>query len=381
MTRPLEQRLRDDLHDTAGEIRPSADLAGRVLDAADERDRGSRQAIAVTFIVSGVAAAAVAVALTGDPDRPKGQVTPPLNASTNRADDTTPPQDALASLPLGPPPDRPFVANDQLRDGDQIVALPGTDAGVVDRVAGGWLILVEHHSRSGFTSEFGVLTPDGQFRPLAGGNVFMQEAAVSPNGRQVFIDGAAVDVASGRIIATFSGRTGATIGWNATGVVYRSYAHGGTPSYLWALVRPPVLLSADVVMVARDSTRALVREPRCVSVVELLPNGATSQVARWCGDPVYELSPDGTYVLGRGPAARVVTGNDVVRFDALSAMRVQGDPGWEDNTHVLFPVELSGSRVQVLRCNVGTGDCERAGAPVRVDVNDTVSFSGLTGER
>jgi hypothetical protein len=247
------------------------------------------------------------------------------------------------------------------------------------------LILAEHDEKGGgFTSEFGVLDADGHFRPLAGGSAFMQEAAVSPDAREVFINGAAVAVDTGQIVDSFDGPPGVTVGWGSAGVVYRRSPDDGTRSFLWQPGGSPVPLSVDVLMVARDSNRVLVREPRCVSVVELIPNGATSLVAKWCGNVnfVYELSPDGTYVLWKGAVAQTVTGNQVVRFDALSGVQVlEWTRGWEDASHILFPVELHGSKVQIVRCDVSTTECERAGSPVRVAASDIVSFSGVSGER
>lgn len=377
----LEQRLVRDLARAAQASPESVLVVRRVMETAQQRQT-PRRLILVAVVACVAGAVGVALLANGGDDVSRTPAPPPVTGPLRPGPAGV--EEVLAAMPLGAAPTKPFVAAGVLHDGAERVRLPGTGGGVVNRVDGGWLVLVEHDrtERGGvFTSEFGVLDAAGGFRPLPHPRVSAQEAVISPDGSQIF-HGSVVDLASGQVVGSPDVRPTLSTGWNAAGIVYQGAPYGNGPSYFWVPGEPAARLAVDVLMVARNSDRALVFGPDrdCMSVVELLSGGATSEVARWCGQPVYELSPTGRYVLQDGPVATTVEGGNQVRFQDVVGLPTRS-PGWEDETHVLYPVETSDRTVQPVRCDVTTGSCERAGEPVSLTTRDDVSFSAVSGER
>lgn len=379
MTTTLENRLRDDLRLAGTAVRPSAGFSARVVGAASRR-RPLRLAISAAAAAGGVAVVAVGVGVTDLVQR--------SDSSTRTEVTTAPPSESLdpgqvlAALPDGRPPERPISVNGALHDGNHIVPLPGRDGGVVDRVAGGWLVLAENRTDGAFTSTFGVLSPDGSFRELPSfPDRFTQEAAVSPDGNEVFSDSTVLDMRDGAVVDQLARPAATSVGWNQAGIFYTDRS---ARTHLWSPGADPVQLKVDVMTVAEDSDRVLVRGPGrgCASVVQVSAEGATSALFKGCGETVpSDLSPDGDRVLTRDLDVVSIADGAVTALPALAGLQDRDESaGWEDNGHILVAVRASGDHVQPVRCDVVAATCERAGEPLST-VNDYIDFSSYAGEK
>lgn len=379
MSTELEDRLRDDLRVAAIAAEPSGDFASQVLADVPRRTRSRGIAVGAVAALASLASVATAVWVAG--------LSWPTDSSTRTQVASAPPsavspRQSLVALPAGAPPGRPISINGMVHDGDQVVPIPGRDGGVVDRVDGGWLVLSEHWSFGAFSSQFGVLTADGSFRALpAFPGRFTQEAAVSPDGSQVFSDSAVLDVGDGTVVDRPALVAASAIGWNQAGIIYLD-AIGRTT--LWSPGSDPAQLKVDVMTVAEDSDRVLVRGPGrgCASVVQVSAEGATSALFKGCGETVLsDLSPDGDRVLTRDLDVVSIADGAVTALPALAGFQDRVESaGWEDNGHILVAVRASGDHVQPVRCDVVAATCERAGEPLST-VNDYIDFSSYAGEK
>lgn len=399
----LEQRLKRDLAQAADAAPESATVARRVIDTADRPDTHRRFVIAA--LAAGAAAATVtAVALAAGPDQSAVPRPSPGDSAPTTTDGKPAVSEALAALPLGEPARKPFVIDTTLYDSGKTVRLPGTRGDVYGRVDGGWLVRVDHDERSSggtYTSELGVLDASGELRVLASQDrgPTTDHVALSPDHEQVFIRGDVVDIASGELVDRLADKVTQTYGWNETGIVYLSGASRRTS--IWAPGEAPQPLNREIGFVGTQSTRALASFS-CRWPVELSATGQLTTIGtRDCDEPSgIELSPDGRHVITVDGLLGAIAVDDrtVTEFRGLAPVRdriavavqdwrLRLLPGWEDDEHVLIPVSpdpRGGGPIQVVRCAVPSGQCERAGPPVpapadRKGFAETVSFSDYPG--
>lgn len=386
MTTDLEQRVSRHLHDIAATVEDTSRLQHRVVSLSGTRYRDSRWLVVGVAGLCLVLIAGVLGVMAQSTDTTKAPAESPTATAEPSAVSV---RQALAALPLGPEPMRPFTIERVVHDGSARVVIPGTDGGVVDRVRGGWLVLAEHDRTSSggtFTSELAILDASGEVRPLPAVDqrLFTQDAAVSPDGTQVFAHSTVFDVETLQIVDQLATAAPMVYGWNGAGIIITSRGDGRRFSR-WQPGEQPVPVDDEVIMVARDSTRAVVSRigSACSSVVDLLDDGDAAPLLRGCGrDAPNEISPDGRRVYDGDVRISEV---DARRTQALSPLapfagHVRGG-GWEDSEHVLVMIALPASEVQVLRCSAEDQTCERAGLPVPVPDGEVLSFSASLGER
>lgn len=395
----LGRRMRaavDDVH-------PAPSYAGTVLRAGRARRR-RRQ---------GVVAAFVAVVMVGSGAALLGPGALPGADGPGVAEDGGAGPDAAAlawarDLPEGPAAGLPFFGGGGLRDGDHVVALPDevSRSGHPQRVQGGWVVVL---GASMAALEPAVLSPDGSLRRLPPypftGDSMDPTVLVSPDGGRVAYGDRVVDLASGDLTTIPHDRAHDPdahpddvtvvdlVAWGDEGLVYR-----GSPSRKgWGTTW---LLRDD-----GSTTRLLpADDPRSVEgggvadvVLELdySRKGDTCSTASrlegtdWVEQPTHcmgrhlgealDLSPDGRLLLTddlpevwdleKGEWTEVDLPRDIVEGWGEGWMSMAG---WESPDTLLLPVadrwpgwepvvEPFDQHLQVVRCRMSTGECERAG--------------------
>lgn len=297
------------------------------------------------------------------------------------------------SLPEGPPADVPFFGEGGLHDGDEVVPVPDRviRSGSIApyRVSGGWLVLV------GIAQELApaVLSPDGSLRELPPWQYpeHSNDATVvaSADGTQVAYGDRVLDLGTRdrTSIPRQPGEEIRLIGFSEEGLVYQLTGPTRTTTRLLspdgravdvalpagAYVSPR--WPADVALSYPESVDECVVSWELVDVhwVERSP-GCRERAP---GRPS-DVSPDGRWVLTDDLPE--VWALEEGRFSEVAVPRATeerwGYPvfafsSWESTDTFLIPVtdppasgddrDGTDSAVQLVRCTMSTGDCERAG--------------------
>lgn len=311
----LEEWLRRGLHDGESDLPPRPDLAVSTTEVGRRtvrRRRGYAAAGVATVVIAVVAAwASVAVAprvveetLPGPaPATPQGSVAP---------------GEWVRSLPRGAAPRRTYLVGTVLHRPDGDVRLDGyDDAGMVGDTVAGTVVLGEKVDRGpvALASEYLLVAWSGEITVIADGTFTgAQEAVVSPDGRYFAHDRVVVDMSDLSVVEQIPVEAEVLIDWTGAGI--RFWA--GSRQMLWQPGTTP--------------RRAEERDP---SEFTRSPDGTRTITRR------LQLRPPGVWLAG-GPLSQPAP----VGAHATT---------WEDDRNVLLTVAS-----YVVRCDVQTGDCERA---------------------
>ncbi|WP_162599691.1 hypothetical protein [Nocardioides solisilvae] len=304
------------------------------------------------------------------------------------------------SLPPGPEPRLPAWTGEGLRDGDRVVPVPASVERSMPPVRVGaerWVVL----TRAPFgTVAPAILDAGGGLDPLprARGTlrsgIRVPEVHVSPDGARVAYGVLAVDLATGAT-TELPHVPRELLGWTDEGLVYEGDPFRRGAGTTW-LLRPDgstVRLDGP-----DDDVRALGRgaagfalswaygdDGACVTVHRLAGAAWEEEDGSCPGThlgEVLDLSPDGRWLLTDG-LPRVWDAQEGrwasldVPGEAFADTGWRAEVGWEDAFSFLLPVldrrpetggyasgedaETVTATVQVVRCTVTTGACERAG--------------------
>lgn len=320
-------------------------------------------------------------------------------------------------LPEGPVAELPFFGEGGLRDGDQVVPLPDqvNRSGHPQRVAGGWVVVL---GASTARLEPAVLSPEGALRRLppysyTGGSMD-PTVLVSPDGSRVAYGDRVVDLASGDLTQIPHDPADdpdahpdyvnvlELVAWEDDGLVYRGSPTRRGWGTTWLLrddgSTAPLLAADDPRNVTGDGVGDVVlgfdysrKGDTCSTVSRLEGTAWVAQPAR-CMDrhlgEALDVSPDGRWLLTddlpevwdleQGQWAAVDVPRSVVEGWGEGWMSMAG---WESPDTLLLPVadrwagwdpvaEPFDQHLQVVRCRMSTGDCERAGEEQVVHVED-----------
>lgn len=356
--------------------------------AVADRVRTRRRRLTAVAALGGMMAVAIPALIVATSN---GGVRDTQDAPVVRPDDLGIPSPAeVGSLPLGEPPNTPWSHGRTLHIDDREIPVPGTGGpDVIGVVDGGWFLLVEREQFHPyvFSSEYGILHPDGSFTSLPNLETArlpnVQEAAVSPAGDQV-AGAAVVDVETGSLVASLPDHARNIVGWGPSGIVYNENVgtDGPADSLLWTPGSDPIPLAHDVADVVSGSSHVIAGEPgRCGEVADLRSDGSLTTLWRGCGglSPGL-LSPDGTMVLTSNLSVIDVESGGLsgrLSIDATGAAtaldRVQ--PWrmiWEDAGHLLLVVDGR----WLVRCAVPAMGCERAAGPLHITTDRDINFVG-----
>ncbi|WP_248580142.1 hypothetical protein [Nocardioides sp. InS609-2] len=310
------------------------------------------------------------------------------------------------SLPQGPMPALPMWTDDGLRDGETRVVVDGRvdTARPAQRVVGGWLVMLRTDAPELAPA---VLSADGALRPLApypdevnGGTGV---AFVSPDGREVAYGNRVVDVVTDDLTdiphdplllerpSLKYANSLVIAGWSDEGLVYSGVPTSEGMGTEW-LLRPDgstVRLGApgSDVRSSAGGTAGLAmtydygeKQNTCTTSYALRDakwlKGATGCLGRYLGESL-DLSPDGRWLLTDDlPELWDVQNGEWTSFDAPGDVLADdhfewlGAAGWESDDALLIPLndgETAGKQtIQVVRCTVSTGACEKAGTKVQL---------------
>ena len=236
----VERVLRDELH--AGAV--SERLPERVLTdslALGRRAVRRRRRQAVTGTAAGLALVVGLVAATardgGSGPEPAPAITTPTTTPTEPA--TVAPGAWANSLPLGAPPEVPYLAGTAVIQPDGTrVETGGTGVGVIGLSVAGLVLLVEDEVDEqgqpySWSSRYVLVTNDGELRDLPVSTLVAdgaQEAVVSPDGTR-FTGGAEVlDVRDLSVVGQVPEAADILIAWTSSGILYGA----GRRSYFWS---------------------------------------------------------------------------------------------------------------------------------------------------
>lgn len=373
----IDDRIKQVMSTEADQFSPPDDLAGTAIRRAGRIRRGRR--VAGVLVAAGAVVVAVAIPMAAlDSAGPDPSATP---TPIIRADREVPPKpgDAaikqwLAKLPAGTGMRVQHIADGYLRDGDRKARLPVDPIAPMvwsmGRVPDGWVIVIRSSLEQRGYEAIGVLTTSGRFDELAEGEV--NGAALSPDGKRLAYAiragaqsrAVVVDVATKAEITSVEIAASAQIdGWNQAGIWMSAIPNSANPIPLsrWTPGEAVQDLGPGAVVVASGRTdRMLRRSDGCDKVVTFGPRGF-STVAEYCGfgDNNSLISPDGTVVITPDGVARTIGTDQQTQLDFLPGVPVYGY-AWEDGSHVLIRVEEVDYQSTIVRCDIETGQCERA---------------------
>lgn len=391
MTTPIssDSQIRDRLHSAVDDTTTPPAFAQIVMKGGRARRR--RRYAAVT-LVAAVVVTSGAVLLT--PDSPlarDGQVAG--GGRTNAAA-----MKWARSLPMGPAAQLPYFGEGGLHDGDQVVPLPDTVApwmAAPQAVSGGWLVALDNEKELAPA----VLGADGSLRPLPTypfpENSNDSRMVVSPDGSRVAYGDRVVDLAT---LATTEiphdpadepiadpgyAQAIRLIGFTDEGLVYEGSPTTQGLGTAWLLrddgstdkigVPEGSHISdgspADIAISFDYSTEPDV----CVTTYRLVANEWVEQPTQCLGHDIElrDISPDGHRLLTEDLSS--VWDLHDGGFTAVDVpSRLPGNVGWESTDTFLIPVvdrrlveytigEPVDQELQIVRCTVSTGECERAG--------------------
>ncbi|QBX54945.1 hypothetical protein EXE58_05405 [Nocardioides seonyuensis] len=384
----LEPEIRERLHAAVDQDAAPPGLSQLAV-RRGRRRRARRYAVAGLAAAVVVGATSAAVLLPGRSEKRSADV-----AATHES--------ALAwarSLPQGPPPDLPYFVEGVLHDGDQVVPVPdtvitGSPTMGPHRVTGGWLVFL------GVAAELepAVLSSDGSMRALPpwqypeGSND--PTAVVSDDGTQVAYGDGVLDLRTGARTPIPKRRTQVVrlMGFGEEGLVYQLTTARGDDSATW-LLRPDGAATEVTLPGGPDGAYLTPSRPADVALSAPEPEGGCLvswkllegewvERAPGCVDgtpgETADVSPDGRWVITEDlpEVWDLVDGG----FKAVDLPRdtwelwgypLFGFSAWESPDTFLMAamprradggvVEGADSAVQLVRCHVSSGDCERAG--------------------
>ncbi|WP_426242675.1 hypothetical protein [Nocardioides sp. LHG3406-4] len=404
MNTQIEDRFTRDLRAAVDGVEAAVGFADQALQAGRRRRRRRTSALVAGSAVAVVAGLLVVPGM--GPDRELGPVTGSAAADPSA-------QLAWArSLPEGLEPGLPMFTDAGLRDGTAMVEVPGNvdKSRPAQRVSGGWLVMLRTDAPEMAPA---VLTPDGGLRALPayrdnqGGG--WSPAFVSPDGVQVAYGNRVVNVETLDLSEiphdpavveepSTTWATGLRIsGWTDEGLVYR-----GAPTFEG--LGTEWLLRPDGSTVELGGPESLIfsighgaagyaltydyseKSNTCATLSRVTPvaweEEATHCMGRYLGEAL-DLSPDGRWLLTDDlPEIWDVRNGKWVSLDAPADVLADDDlewlgaVGWETDDTLLIPLnggEGAGKQtIQVVRCAVSTGACEKAGPEARLTLDPEV---------
>ncbi len=395
MDTQLEERLRHDLLDATRGVEAPVGFAHDAL-SSGRRLRRRRTSALVAGGVAAVVAGALLLPGLGSDDE-VGPAASDLSALAGWAE----------SLPDGPAPDLPFFSDAGLHDGATLVEVPGgvDISRAPQRVSRGWLVMLRTKAPEVAPA---VLFADGSLAPLPpypdrqeGGS---SPAFVSPDGERVAYGNRVVDTTHD-LDTTEIPHDPALVEEATTGFVTALRISGWTDEGLVYEGAPTVkglgtewLLRSDGSTVELGAPGSRVhsfghgvagyaltydyseKKNTCATLSEVTSGrwveAGTQCMGRYLGESL-DLSPDGRWLLTDDlPEVWDVADGEWVSFDAPADVLADDDfewlgaAGWESDDTLLIPVHDDGPAgtrtIQVVRCTVSTGACERAGAGIRL---------------
>lgn len=411
---PLRTRLTRAVDDTS--VPPGLGRAALAGGRRRRRVRGAAGAVLAAVVVAGGALLVPGDGPSADGARVAQQ--PPLDTAAAMA--------WARSLPEGPDPTPPFFGDGGLWSGGTRYALPDAVNRTVPprAVAGGWLVFIGHDEDQ---MRMAVLGTDGRLRDLPArrphhGMVDSYAVAVSPDGTRVAFRDVVVDLTTmDWSYVPHTPPSGSSdgyvtevrmIGWTDAGLFFEGAPYQQGLGSTWLLradgttvpVRVPDgshVSDADAADVAVALDYADDNSDTCVRAYVLDDPmwtlvGPQACMGRYLGEAL-GVSPDHRWLLtddlpevwdlreGRWARVDMPAGVGKQQMDAQ-----MGGVVWEDGDSFLLPVsdrwdltvpigESYDHDVQVVRCTVGTGACERAGS--EQEITATTSMWGTTDLR
>ena len=354
----LERRLHDELHARSG----ADPLPERVLTdslalghrALRRRRRGALLAAAASLVVvSGL----VALGAQGQGDPPRPAPAPPTATPTPGPDepDTVAPVAWANGLPLGAPPEVPYLAGTTvvLPDGTR-VETGGSGAGVIGLTVAGLVLLVETETEHpySFSSRYALVTDSGEVRDLPVSTLTAdgaQEAVVSPDGELFTSGGEILDMRDLAVVGEVPEAADILISWTPAGIVYGV----GERSYVWSEGHEPQGLAQLPGTFANGTDVGL----KGCHVVRLSTEGTTATLSE-CIDGLRAVSPSGRWAL-TDDLRLVDVATGASRYLAGSAVHpipyAFDKVRWDGDQSLMFPVGAL-----LVRCDTSTVTCERA---------------------
>jgi len=327
--------------------------------ALRRRREGLVGAVAALALVAGLAAATV----RGESDTPEPAPSPPTvtpSPTASEAPATVRAGTWANALPLGAPPDVPYLAGTDviLPDGTR-VETGGTGAGVIGLTVPGLVLLVESETEHpfSFTSRYAVVTYASEVRDLPASTLTQdsaQEALVSPDGRYFTNGGGILDMTDLSVVGDVPDAATIMLAWTPAGILYGDY---GKPGATYHLLRD----DGSIVDLDRDPgsypNGTDVGYHGC-RVVRLSAAGVTPMSD--CISGLRSVSPSGRWAL-TDDLRLVDVGTGESRY--LAGAPVDPEPyaydkvWWDGDDSLLVPVFA-----QLVRCDTATLTCERATA-------------------
>lgn len=322
-----------------------------------------------------------------------------------------------ASLPEGSAPALPYFADGSLWSGEQRTTLPST----VDRTVGpwavstGWIVMTGERERD---LAWALLSPDGTLRSLPAttyeDGLGLARVEVSADGRQVALGQHVVDVETMEVMRVPHAPENASrdgfmtdvraVGFTEQGLVYEAAPYRDGLGTTWLLADDGETTRIDPPRGThiRDGSPGDIavrfdynadESDTCITSYRLVAAAWSEEgsgcMGRGLGE-AHSISPDGRWLLTDDPSRvwDLPTG-EFVDVDVPGDVVEAGGEGlvagarWESDDTFLVPVSDRSVRegsttvdfdqqVQVVRCTVSTGSCERAG-----DVVDNRVVAGL----
>ncbi len=384
MTDSMEPRLRAALDAEVRAVRDLPHLAEQVV-RRGRRVRHRRRGYAGTALACALAVLIGGPSLLGDGDR-RSDLRP---AQAPGAALSPTAAQAVARLPIGPPPGVPFVADSVLYDNGKPLESFGPVAAPVTATRYG-ILVVQHGSgfagANDYDAQYALVGGPVGYRLLATGGP--RGASVSPDGELVAVGLESVKLLSkdkseprttvkivhladpNKVTETRVPRGSRVVGWYRNGVVISEPGSGVTWWRLGADRPSPMTVEGHAVELGGEHVLVRVKG-NCTRAVSLsAPDQVVAEGCNSEGRAITSLSPSGRWAL-REDGAVVNLTSEGLDGPVLSWLPSQAT--WEDADHLLFVVERTSDEgslpVVIIRCAVTDGRCE---------VTDYEAAEGLT---
>jgi hypothetical protein len=366
----LEVRLRHELTANETNLPPSPDLAQRTSTLGRRAIRRTRIAMAATSIaVAGVAVGGVVTAghwlPTVDQTGPTGTPHTPTSSPIESPDRWP------MSLPLGAPPEIPYLIHDTLYLPGKDVDLGGDGAGIVGHSVAGTVVLVDTDAANGapFSSRYVLVSDDGQVADLPiSTRTPAQEALISPDGQFLAAHRSVYSLPDLTVTTPLPADAEMLVSWTPAGIVYGTHSHG---YYLWdpADQGPSLKLDGYPGFYSNGSDYGLRNEQGCSAMVQISPQATVTTRYKTCqGDRLITVSPTGEWaVTNHLRLINTHTGaNRPLSHTAVAPRLVGSESRWIGDDEVLLTfhpeatVGFAPTKELVLRCRPADATCERA---------------------
>ena len=237
----VERVLRDQLHARSiGDPLPERVLTDSLTLGRRAVRRRHRQGLAGSAAALALVAGLAAVTVRDGSSDPEPAPAPPTVTQTPSAEpDSVAPDAWASSLPLGSPPEVPYLAGTAviLPDGTR-VETGGTGAGVIGLSVAGLVLLVETETEQpySFSSRYVLVTDTGELRDLPDSTVGAQEAVISPDGTRFTGGQDIIDIRDLSVVGQVPEEADILYTWTSSGMVYGAGDH----AYLWPKGQDPV---------------------------------------------------------------------------------------------------------------------------------------------